>query len=1020
MEFATMQQTAQADALVTETFRALATPRFPTSTYRVQLHGKFTFRDAAAIVPYLRQLGISHFYASPYLKARPGSMHGYDITDHRELNPEIGSAEDYEAFQRTLAENGLAQVLDIVPNHMGILGNENPWWNDVLENGPASRYAGYFDISWDASPRPELQGRLLLPVLGDSYGKVLESGQLRLQVAAGALEVTYFEHRFPIDVGTYVWVLAPRLEELAAAMAVEDPALVEFHSILTAIRNLPSREETAPERRAERQREKEVIKRRLAQLCDDSVAVREYVARCVEDFNGQPGDSPSFNRLDQLLDEQPYRLAFWRVATDEINYRRFFDINELAALSMERDEVFQAAHEMVLRLLSGGGVDGLRIDHPDGLFNPHQYLRRLQTAFVVAYARDLYESRATADTPPWGEQEPAVVEAVQRKLRAALAEGRRPPLYVLVEKILGHNEALPHDWPIYGTSGYNFLNMLNGLFVDDRNQNVFAQLYSEWIDCDDPFADVIYSQKTLILRVALASELYMLAHRLDRLAQKTRWTRDYTLTTLRHALRETIACFPVYRSYIAEGRIDDADRAHVHHAIRRAKARSPAISPAVFNFVQDMLLLHYPDSAGEADREEQRQFVGKFEQVTAPVTAKGVEDTAFYIYNRLLALNEVGGDPGRFGLAPAELHRYLADRQRLWPYGMSTTTTHDTKRSEDVRARLGVLSEMPEQWRALLSCLRELSQPHMLTVENAAVPDPNEEYLIYQTLLGAWPLEPYTADEFQTFISRIQQYMTKALNEAKVHSSWINPNEEYDAAMRQFLAAVLADHDANPFVAELRPLVRYLSRAGMVNSLAQVLVKIAAPGVPDIYQGNEVWDFSLVDPDNRRPVDYELRRKLLEQLDSATAREPHAQDGWLQNLLACPQDGRLKMWVTVAALRERQRQKELFTVGEYIPLEVTGIRERHLFAFARRQRDGVALVVVPRLVHGLLDGAIAWPLGEEVWSDTAVRIPGDLGVRPLVNVFTGKKVEAHSSLVGADIAIAELLRHFPVALLRAC
>jgi len=1005
------------DALLSQTLQSLARRKRPTATYRLQFHGQFTFQDAAKLVPYLNDLGISHVYASPFLKARPGSTHGYDITDHSQLNPEIGSEEDYAVFQQALADHGLGLILDTVPNHMGILGNENLWWNDLLENGEASQYAEYFDISWDASPRAELQGRLLLPVLGETYGRALESGQLRLEYAAGSLAVRYFSHRFPIDVGTYDRVLT--LPSLGSEEGERDAAadVVEYQSILTAVKNLPGRQEKDPARRTERQREKEVIKRRLAQLTDGSAEVQRQVGDCIATFNGQTGDPHSYDRLDQLLDEQPYRLAYWRVATDEINYRRFFDVNELAALSMEREEVFTAAHQRILSLFVEGQADGLRIDHPDGLFDPHQYLQRLQCAYVVAFARKLYEADTTADAPPWSELEPLLRHVVeQRRIDVNSGKDSRP-LYLLVEKILGSHEALRHDWPVDGTSGYDFVNMLNGLFVDDMQQHAFTKLYTDWIGNTDPFAEIVYEKKSLILRVSLASELYMLAHRLDRLAQKTRYTRDYTLTTLRHALREIIACFPVYRSYIAEGQVQDADRAHVHTAVRRAKARSPAISAAIFNFVQDMLLLHYPESATEEECVEQRRFVGKFEQVTAPVMAKGVEDTVFYVYNRLLSLNEVGGDPSRFGVTSAELHRYQSERQAQWPLAMSATTTHDTKRSEDVRARLNVLSEMPEQWQAALARFSQLNQPHLQQVDNASVPDANEEYLLYQTLLGAWPLEPYSAEEFQDFTRRIQQYMVKALHEAKVHSSWISPNQAYDDAMQQFVASILSDHDNNPFIAELLPLVRHVSHCGMLNSLAQTLLKITSPGVPDIYQGTEVWDFSLVDPDNRRAVNYDVRRKLLEDVWPESPHHLGARLAWTKQMLAQPQDGRAKLYITSVALHCRREHPELFTSGDYLPLEFTGSHARHAFGLVRRWQNQCAIVIVPRLIHGLLGETTTLPLGSELWGDTILHLPLSMAGHTLTNIFSDTQHDLVDGQESATIPVADLLADFPVALL---
>jgi (1->4)-alpha-D-glucan 1-alpha-D-glucosylmutase len=1016
-----------------------ATRRLPEATYRLQLHAGFTFRDVCALVPYLHELGVTDAYTSPYLKARPGSTHGYDITDHRQLNPEIGSEEDFEAFVAALRARGMSHVLDMVPNHMGVVGNENAWWSDVLENGEASAYAGYFDISWEASHRPGLRGRVLLPVLGDPYGKVLESGQLRLEYEAGGFAVRYFEHRFLVAPRTYELILGHGLEGLRHSLPVDAPDRVEYESILTAVRHLPPRTETGPEKIAERQREKEVVKRRLAALERDSEAVRATIGQTVAAFNGTPGEPASFALLDRLLDEQAYRLSYWRVASDEINYRRFFDVNELAALSMERPEVFAATHALVLRLLAEGKIGGLRIDHPDGLFDPRQYLFRLQEHFVLARARRLFESRPEFRGREWPEVEGPLAERVRQGLAAMVREpgmsgsngvaapathyvvasvppaplaalGSHWPLYVVVEKILGASEPLPADWLTDGTSGYDFLNAANGLFVDGANAVAFTRLYREWVADDTPFAEVVYRKKFLILQAAMSSELHMLTHQLDRLAQKDRWSRDFTLNGLRHALREVIACFPVYRSYISPDGVREADRKCIVRAVQRARARNPAISSAVFDFVRDMLLGQR--RAEGADPAERLRFAGKFQQVTSPVMAKGLEDTAFYVYNRLASLNEVGGDPGRFGMAPAALHRTFAERRAKWPYALSPLSTHDTKRSEDVRARLNVLSELPGEWRDRLAHWSRLNEPHRVPVEDAPAPDANEEYLFYQTLLGAWPLEPYSEEDYADFVRRVQAYMEKALHEAKVHTSWINPDAAYDDAVRQFVGRVLDPQAGAAFLRDFRSFQRRVSHYGLFNSLSQTLVRLTAPGVPDTYQGTELWDFSLVDPDNRRPVDYGRRRTMLTELRSRVAAAGPDLRGLAQELLEHRADGRVKLFVTYRVLHGRREAPGLFSSGDYLPVEADGARAEHVFAFARRHEGRCALVAVPRLVTRLVPTADGLPLGADVWGDTRLVLPPEVAGRRWTNVFTGRTIAGR----GAPAA-AEIFADFPVALL---
>ena len=989
--------------------------RFPESTYRLQFHAGFTFRDAAAIVPYLAELGITHCYASPYLKARPGSTHGYDIVDHSVLNPEIGTVEDFEALVATLREYGLGQILDTVPNHMGVGTDENAWWNDVLENGPSSRFGAFFDIAWRASPRPELHDKVLLPVLGETYGEVLEAGQLQLTFESGAFFVRYYERRFPIAPRTYGKILSHDLADLERALGPEDTALLEYQSILTATRNLPERSETDPAKVAEQWREKEIIKRRLGVLTAESATIREFVEKNVSRFNGIAGDPHSFDLLDDLLEHQCYRLSYWRVAPDEINYRRFFDINELAALSMEREDVFVAAHALVLRLAAEGKIHGLRIDHPDGLYDPGEYFRRLQEHYLVARARAAFDSEVHSRGTDWAELE----QPLRERIRAYLTTPDRPspwPLYVVAEKILAANEPLNDSWEVDGTSGYDFVNAINGLFVDPVNAEAFTNLYHDWVEDDTLFPEMIYRKKLLILQISLSSELYMLTHQLDRLAQKSRRSRDFTFNTLRRALREVIACFPVYRSYITSAGPSDVDRRHVMAAVRAAAARNPLVSRRLLSFVRDMLLLKYPESFTEDDRAEQCRFVGKFQQVTAPVTAKGVEDTAFYSYNRLVSLNEVGGEPSLFGVQPEALHRYNAERQAKWPYALSPLSTHDTKRSEDARARLNILSEIPDEWWERVAHWNGLNQRHRRQVEDVLAPDANEEYLLYQSLIAAWPLEPYTADEYADFVKRIQAYMLKALHEAKVHTSWINPNTDYDNAIQEFIAAILDENLNRPFLDDLRTFQRRISHYGLYNSLAQTLLRLTCPGVPDTYQGTEIWDFSLVDPDNRRPVDYERRRQLLSDLKAAVISAGANLGDLAKELIATKEDGRVKLYVTYQALHCRGAHPGLFSAGEYIALETGGPMAEHLFAFARHAEGQWAIVVVPRLMTRLIADPTR-PLDSAIWADTRLIVPTLKSAAPWHNLFTGEILNPEEGQGGLALSTAKVFAQFPVALL---
>jgi (1->4)-alpha-D-glucan 1-alpha-D-glucosylmutase len=995
--------------------------RFPEATYRVQFHAGFTFRDAQALVPYFHALGITHLYASPYLKARPGSQHGYDIVDHQSLNPDIGTEEEYNAWVNELHAHGMGQILDVVPNHMGIVGNENAWWNDVLENGPASSYANFFDIDWYSSFKPELREKVLLPVLGENYGQVLDAQQLRLLFKDGAFFISYFEHRFPVSPDTYDRILEHDLAEVEQALGPEALPFLEYQSIVTGIKHLPRRNERDTVRVAERLREKEVIKRRLATLAADVPAVQAFLARNVEHFNGRAGEPRSFDLLDALLNDQAYRLCFWRVAADEINYRRFFDVNELAALSMERPEVFTATHQLVLRLLREGKIDGLRIDHPDGLYDPRQYLQRLQRHYVLEAARAAFESGR--QTVSWEEVEAPLREEIKARQQRGEAWLQRP-LYVLAEKILGKGEPIPEDWPVHGTTGYEFLNILNGLFVDPGNATTFQRLYQRWLGTNGSgkwgvsFADIVYQKKFLILQVSLSSELHMLAHQLDRISERDRWSRDFTLNSLRHALREIIACFPVYRSYITADGIHARDRFYVETAVARAKRKNPAIRASLFDFVRDTLLLRPPPSGADV-RAEQCRFAGKFQQVTAPVMAKGMEDTAFYVYNRLLSLNEVGGDPERFGVQPASFHHQNQDRQARWPRALSATATHDTKRGEDVRARLNVLSEIPGEWQQALRRWHRFNKKHRTQFEDQVVPDRNEEYILYQTLVGAWPLEPYTPEEFAVFVERIQAYVQKAIHEAKVHTSWVNVNPAYDEAAHQFVARILDEKVNRRFLDDMRAFQRHISPFGLFNSLSQAVLKMTSPGIPDTYQGTELWDFSLVDPDNRRPVDYARRQEMLKELEQWTAAGDERLAELARELTATREDGRIKLFVTYRTLCCRRDHAGLFSVGEYLPAETSGRNGDNVCAFVRRWEGRCAVVAAPRLFTHLLAEATPAPLGGEVWGDTILLLGGVRPGQPLRNLYTGEILTATPAQGLAALPAAEVLRNFPVALLLA-
>jgi (1->4)-alpha-D-glucan 1-alpha-D-glucosylmutase len=953
----------------------------PVATYRLQLNRDFTFAQATEIVPYLSALGISHCYVSPLLKARAGSMHGYDIVDHNSLNPEIGSPEEFDRFVTTLHKHGMGLILDIVPNHMGVMGSDNAWWLDVLENGESSVYAGYFDIDWRPL-KEELHGKVLIPVLGDHYGEVLARGELKLvlQPERGEFDVFYFNHRFPVDPREYPRILQLCVEPLAMEIGAKNSALLEFQSLITAFDHLPERKQASSDRIAERNRDKEILKRRLAEFCARSEEIANCILAAVKVINGAPADSASFEELHELIKAQAFRLANWRVASDDINYRRFFDVNDLASICVENEAVFQATHHLVLSMVAEGKVDGFRVDHPDGLYDPAQYFERLQRSIALAGNNSEGNSKLSH--------------------------------YVVIEKILTGSERLPPAWPVSGTTGYDFSNLVNGVFVDPaavmRLERIYRNFAGENVDLDDLF----YRCRKLIIRVALASELNVLADQIAKIALSKRHTCDFTLNSLRDALTEVVSNFPVYRTYVSPSGISEYDKSYIHSAVASAKWRSPAADTSIFDFLGQVLLTSIAEGQDIAYQRAVTTFAMNFQRFTSPVMAKGLEDTAFYRYNRLVSLNDVGGDLHRFGTSTQEFHLANQERLRCWPHTMLATSTHDSKRSEDVRSRINVLSEIPGLWRLRVRDWKRFNRGHKRMVNDRPAPSPNDEYLLYQTLVGVWPEEPLnTLEDWKTFRERIENYMLKAIREAKQTTSWINRNTEYEAAVSSFVKALLTPSAKNRFLDDFVPLQRRVARIGLWNSLSQTLLKLTCPGVPDIYQGNELWDFSLVDPDNRRPVDYIRRRKMLESIrEWRNDSDPIS----IGRLLETPEDGRLKMYLTWTILCLRQQHADLFQHGEYLPLGVEGAKAKHVVAFARKSGTTKALVVVPRLVAGLLNDIDLPPIGPRIWDDTHVLLPLRGGFEKYRNTFTGEVLELHTTGECAKIGVSKALAEFPV------
>ena len=887
-----------------------ASPRIPRSTYRLQFHAGFTFDDARQIIDYLKALGISDVYASPYFQSTPESTHGYDVSDHNRLNPLLGDEASFQAYCSALKEHEMGQVLDFVPNHMGIGGPLNVWWTDVLEDGRISPYARYFDIEWRPI-KTVLSDRILLPILGDRYGKVLEEGGFKLLFEAGGFFLSYSETRLPINPATYGKILRGAHQHLDfSSRQALDACAMEF----TALPSDQSRSEA-----------KVTAKIHLRDLAESNKLVATGIDLTLRSIEGEPGHPSSFDALHELLDEQVYRLSYWRTAAEEINYRRFFDINHLAAIRVEIPEVFEAAHQLVFKLLANGDVTGLRIDHVDGLWDPRAYLHRLQERY--AQLRTLPENKNA--------------------------------LYLVVEKILDlTRESLPSSWPVHGTTGYDFANQMVQILTDPTAERRMTKIFESFTGSHQNFVDVAHEKKLLTMQFSLSSEIAALGKALDDLSEMYRVYRDFTTNMLTSAVREVLACFPVYRTYTtADGVASDEDERVILRAILAARRRNPAIEKPVLDFLRGVLLLRLPEHLTPEERAAHIRFVMKFQQCSGPIMAKGVEDTAFYVYNRLVALNEVGGKPEQFGIGPADFHILNEKRVNHWPHTLLASSTHDTKRSEDVRLRMVALSEVPQLWNKAIRRWSKLNKKYRVEVDDQRAPSSNEEYLIYQTLLGTWPSNDFRDHERLQYVARIQQYAVKAIKEAKVNSSWIEPNEAWEKATLAFVEKILDEKVNGKFCRDLAQMAGLVAQLGAINSLAQTVVKCTAPGVPDFYQGTEIWDFSLVDPDNRRKVDYSARRRLLASLRHAHPKE----------LLVDWQSGRIKLFVIQRLLAFRAENQELFLKGSYHEMPIAGEHSQCLIAFERRLNSQRLLVIVPRQTYSV--GPC--PTGD-VWKETVL------------------------------------------------
>jgi (1->4)-alpha-D-glucan 1-alpha-D-glucosylmutase len=955
----------------------------PTATYRLQLHAGFDFRGAAALTEHLAALGISHCYASPILQARHGSLHGYDGVDPTRISTELGGDAGFADWDAALRSAGLGLLLDIVPNHLCVVGGENPWWEDVLTHGRGSPHAFLFDIDWKP-PDPALRGRVLLPLLGRPPEEALAAGELRVEVERGALRLACHEHRWPLAPRSWLALLAP----LARQRGLPPAARAGLRETLQALRGFPAPPRTARPLSARRLAAFAAAREALAGLLEAHSALAEALAAALDAFNGAPG-GPGWAAL---LAGQAWVLEDWRAAGTRLNYRRFFDIAELAGLRQQDPRVFRATHARVLALVEQGAVQGLRIDHPDGLADPTGYLRRLRRALHASLAR-----------------------ATGPSAREALRQG--PSGYVVVEKILDPGERRRGDWPVEGGTGYDMLYRLNAVQVDAAHAAAFRAAYARCTGDAEAFAEHVREGKRLVLRTALAGELERLVGRVQSLARHAGAWAELEAAQWRRALEALAVSLPVYRTYVAGGRPASGEDAHwIAVAVAETRHHHGELEPALLDWLG--ALLQAPAQAVPRARLDAQGFVTRFQQLTSAAMAKGVEDTAFYRYVPLISLNEVGGDPGTFGIGRAAFHTWNRQRARRWPHALSATATHDTKRGEGVRARLNALSEQPAEWEAAVVRWQALNARHRTRLPGlpggGEAPSPTAEYLLYQTLVGAWPLGGRADPEWDGFAGRIEAFVTKALREAKRETSWLAPDDAYEEAVRRFVRAVLADEPANAFPAALEAFLPPLQRAGLYNALSQTLLKIALPGVPDFYQGTELWDHSLVDPDNRRPVDFARRRELLAGLPASPTPE------FAQRLLAAPADGRIKLLVIREGLALRNRRRALFAGSDYRPLTPEGAVERHALAFARTRGRAAVVAAVGRFYLGLPGGREeppTLPVGAGVWGETVLTGERGLPGGTYRDALTGRELAPRREGGRVVFPLREVFAHLPLALL---
>ncbi len=924
----------------------------PISTYRIQFTTSFGFKDAEHIIEYLSELGISDIYASPIFHARKDSTHGYDIVDPLSLNPDLGTEEDFENLSKAVKNRGMGWLQDIVPNHMAI-NSDNKMLMDIFEAGENSRYYNFFEIDWD-HPYENMKGKMLVPMLGKLYAECLEDGEITLIYDQNGLSINYYELRLPLLIGSYPRLFRHNIEALEESLGENDSEYIKFLGTINLIENISSKNGSDSY-----YRQVQHVKRILWSLYQDNDAVRNFVDNNLAYFNSETDDKCGIEALDDLIGEQLFRLSFWKVATEEINYRRFFTVNDLISVNIRSKKVMEYTHQLVFKMLETGNFTGLRIDHIDGLFDPEQYLKRLR--------------EKTGDA------------------------------FIVVEKILEEKESLPPEWPVQGTTGYEFLNHVNRLLCDQDNRDRFSKLYYKYARLSQSYEDMLHEKKKLIIEKHMAGNIDNLAQYIKHISGHDRYGQDITLFGLKRALEEVIAMFPVYRTYINDDSVRETDKKIIGQAIEAAHERNPDLAYEL-KFIEKFLLLKYDDSAPEDEKQRWMHVIMNFQQYTGPVMAKGFEDTILYIYNRLTSLNEVGSDPHNFGISKEHFHRFNKLRTESFPFSLNTTSTHDTKRGEDTRARINVLSEIPTEWEQNLKNWIKINRSKKKKVRQQYAPDYNDEYFLYQTLLGTYT----DLGDAEVYKERIKEYVIKAVREAKVHTAWIKPDNEYEEAFLGFIDKIFDRVKNNHFWDEFVPFHRKISHYGVFNTLTQTLLKMTSPGVPDFYQGTEYWDLTLVDPDNRRPVDFEKRHRSLDNIRQAVDNDL---EGLIKKLLEQKADGRIKQFLSHRILTARNKEADMFLNGSYIPIECHGKHDNNIIAFGRSFEGSYAVIAAPRLMTGIIRED-EMPLGKRIWEDTKIELPEGFP-RNWTDAITGETIKGEDNMFSAG----SLFNSFPCALL---